>query len=175
MEYLNVVIIGDKGTHLIGFLTDFVAKYDCNIARSRITALGKNYVLAALISGNWNAVAKLETLLMTFEVEYGLNVSLRRTALMPQMDTALSYEMRAIGVENAHVVAELTRFFTGQGIVIEDFFLETFKNRIGTVLFSLNLMLTLPATINIVHLRDAFAGFCETFNVDATLEPEKIY
>jgi hypothetical protein len=43
--------------------------------------------------------------------------------------------------------------------------------RTGTPMFSMNMTISVPASVNIGRLRDEFTRFCDELNLDATLEP----
>ena len=43
----------------------------------------------------------------------------------------------------------------------------------GTPMFSLNLTVSIPAGVHIGRLRDEFTSFCDTLNLDATIEPAR--
>jgi glycine cleavage system transcriptional repressor len=43
----------------------------------------------------------------------------------------------------------------------------------GTPMFTVNLIIGVPATEHIARLRDQFLSFCDEFNLDAIMEPVK--
>ena len=43
----------------------------------------------------------------------------------------------------------------------------------GTPMFALHITANIPASQHIAGLRDEFLDFCETLNMDATMEPTK--
>jgi len=70
-----------------------------------------------------------------------------------------------------HGIAE---FFSTREINIEDLSTWTYAAaHTGTPMFSMNMTISVPASVNIGRLRDEFTRFCDELNLDATLEPAR--
>ena len=60
IQFLALTVIGKYDAALPERLTGAIAECDCNIRECRISILGQEFSMMLLLSGNWNAVVKVE-------------------------------------------------------------------------------------------------------------------
>ena len=60
-QHLAISAIGSDRTGMVHDLTRIVADCGGSISESRMTALGSEFAMLLLVSGNWHALARLET------------------------------------------------------------------------------------------------------------------
>ena len=60
-QYLAISAIGNDRTGMVHDLTRVVTDCGGSISESRMTALGSEFAMLLLVSGNWAALARLET------------------------------------------------------------------------------------------------------------------
>jgi glycine cleavage system transcriptional repressor len=79
----NLVIsaLGLDRPGLVNELSRSVLEAGCSIADSRMTVLGGDFAIMMLVTGNWNAVAKLEDQLPALAERMEMTITSRRTAL----------------------------------------------------------------------------------------------
>ena len=61
MQFIAICALGSDRTGLVYDLTRVVVDCGGNILESRMTALGNEFAMLLLVSGNWHTLAKLET------------------------------------------------------------------------------------------------------------------
>src|SRR5580658_10265012 len=60
-QHLAVSAIGSDRTGMVHELTRVISESGGNISESRMASLGNEFAMLLLVSGNWHALAKLET------------------------------------------------------------------------------------------------------------------
>jgi len=60
-QHLAVSAIGSDRTGMVHELTRVISESGGNISESRMANLGTEFAMLLLVSGNWHALAKLET------------------------------------------------------------------------------------------------------------------
>ena len=60
-QHLAVSAIGGDRTGMVHELTRVISECGGNISESRMASLGTEFAMLLLVSGNWHALAKLET------------------------------------------------------------------------------------------------------------------
>ena len=78
-QHLAISAIGNDRTGMVHDLARVVADCGGNIAESRMTALGAEFAMLLLVTGNWHTVARLETELKRLADTSGLAINVRRT------------------------------------------------------------------------------------------------
>jgi glycine cleavage system regulatory protein len=79
-QHLAVSAIGSDRTGMVHELTRVISECGGNISESRMASLGSEFAMLLLVSGNWHALAKLETELKRLAESNSLSVHLKRTA-----------------------------------------------------------------------------------------------
>lgn len=144
----------------------------CNVADSRMTVLGGEFALLLMVSGSWDAIAKLEALLPAIEEQLDLTIIYKRTNPKDSNKGKIPYEVEVVALDHPGIVNEIARFFSDQEINIENLETDCYAAaHTGTQMFSINMIVSLPTDISIAQLRDDFTEFCDNLNLDATLEP----
>ena len=86
-QLIAISAIGNDRTGLVYDLTRVVVDCGGNVLESRMTALGNEFAMQMLVSGNWHTLAKLEGELAKVAEASGLTVATRRTEQRaPRMD-----------------------------------------------------------------------------------------
>ncbi len=84
-QHLAVSAIGNDRTGMVHELTRVISECGGNISESRMANLGSEFAMLLLVSGNWHALAKLETELKRLAEGSNLSIHPKRTepALRP--------------------------------------------------------------------------------------------
>ncbi len=174
MDQLIVIsALGSDRPGIVESLTGAVLRQDGNILDSRMTVLGGEFAILMLVAATAEAISKLENRRESLEQELALTIHLRRTQPAPVQD-ALPYLAEVVALDHPGIVHEIARFFSSQGINIDDLSTGTYAApHTGTTMFSLNLTLSVPTEEPIGKLRDKFLEFCEARNLDASLRPRR--
>lgn len=137
-----------------------------------MTVLGGEFALILMVSGGWDAIAKLEDQASSLQEDLGLTIVARRTEKRPSTRGLVPYEIDVVSMDHPGIVHEVAEFFSNRNINIEEMNTGSYAAaHTGTPMFSLKMTIAAPADIPIAQLRDDFAEFCDDLNLDAALEP----
>jgi glycine cleavage system transcriptional repressor len=168
-NYLVVTVIASTIEAIEVQLTKLISSCNCNILNTRMTSMGTEMSITALISGNWGAIARVEVGLVSLEKKYHARIHAKRTILPDLSEKLMSYGVHAVTIDRQGILSGLTNFFMQQNILIEDIKAETFLKSNGIRILSLSLQLHID--INISNLRNNFLTYCDKMNLDAGIEP----
>ncbi len=151
-----------------------VADCGCNIAETRVAALGSDISVLVLASGPWDAIAKLESALSRLEREEQIRLLHFRSGPKPPQTNLLPYVVEVVAADKPGILFQIAEFFQHHGISIEQ--LQSTRYRAmqtGADMFSAQITVGIPANTHIAALRDDFLEFCDGLNLDAIMDPMK--
>jgi glycine cleavage system transcriptional repressor len=173
----NLLVLSALGHDKPGLVTELsntILSYGCNIVDSRMTVLGGEFAIIMLISGSWNNIAKFEDSLQGLQETLQLAVTCTRTDNRKLEKDALPYSVEVIALDHQGIVHELAGFFSSRNINIYELYTGSYNAaHTGTPMFTLNMILEIPAKTQIAVLRDDFLEYCDQLNLDAVIEPIK--
>lgn len=170
-NYLVITSVGTDKPGIVNELAKACSSNQCNIIDSRMTVLGGEFAVIMMVSGNWDAIAKLESGLPALSQELGLTTTIKHTQERSARQ-ALSYSVNVVALDNPGIVHEIAQYFSSQDINIDDLQTSTYSApHTGTQMFNLNMVIQLAADTHIATLRDEFMEFCDDRNLDAIIEP----
>lgn len=173
----NLLVISALGADKPGIvheLSKVILESGCNLEDSRMTTLGSEFGVIMLAAGKWNEIAKLESCLPALSRRMGLQLQSKRTEPPQRMASLLPYAIEVIALDQPGIVQQLAEFFARREINIRDLATARYSAvYTGTAMFSVQLLIDIPASVHIAHLRDDFMDFCDELNLDAIMEPVK--
>ncbi|MFP5400987.1 MAG: glycine cleavage system protein R [Gammaproteobacteria bacterium] len=173
-NFLVISALGLDRPGLVNELSRCVLESGCNIADSRMTVLGGDFAVILLVTGNWNAVAKLEDQLPALAERMEMTITSRRTAHREVRRDLMPYAVDVVALDNPGIVHSLASFFSSRNINIQDLTTSSYSAaHTGTPMFSVHMRVDIPARLHIATLRDEFMDFCDQLNLDAIIEPVK--
>jgi len=173
-SFLVITALGEDKPGIIDKLTEIVVECSCNVIDSRMSVLGGEFAVMLMVSGKWNELAKLEDSLAAASESLGLTITCKRTEPNKPAADLMPYSVEVISIDQPGIVHELARFFSSRDINIQELNTTQYAAaHTGTPMFALQLTANIPASTHIAGLRDEFLDFCETQNMDATMEPMK--
>lgn len=173
-NYLVITALGEDRPGIINRLAGAIADAGCNVVDSRMTVLGGEFAVIQMISGRWDALAKLETALPGIGEELGLHVHWKRTRDRDAATDLLPYAVEVVAMDHPGIVHQLAQFFSARGINIRDLSTTRYAAaHTGTPMFSVNILMEVPGSTQIAVLREEFLDFCDQMNLDAVFEPVK--
>ena len=171
-NYLVICALGPDKPGIIDALSEVVTNVECSVLDTRMTVLGSEFSLLMMVSGPWNAVAKLENQLPALQERLDLSVITRRTELRKPSGNQLPYAVEVLSLDHPGIVTQLAGFFSSRGINIEDLVTTSYAAaHTGTPMFSVNMSVGIPGDMHIAHLRQEFLDFCDDMNLDGMMEP----
>lgn len=166
--------IASDQTDIVNSLSATIFECGCSIADSRMTVLGQEFAVIMLVSGTWDAVAKLENALPRLEKRLNLALTVKRTEAREVAHNLLSYAVEVVAMDHPGIVREIAQFFSERQINVEDLFTSTYPAaHTGTPMFSMNMTISIPADLSIATLRTEFLDLCDDLNLDAIMSPIK--
>ena len=173
-QHLAVSAIGSDRTGMVHELTRVISDCGGNITESRMVALGAEFAMLLLISGNWHSLAKLESELTRLAGTGTFSVHMKRTEPRPSRTDMLPYSIDVVSLDQGGIVAGLSGFFAGRGIDIAEVSTRSYPAaHTGAPMFSVQMIVNVPSRIHMAHLREEFMDYCDSLNLDAILEPVK--
>ncbi|HXH01911.1 MAG TPA: glycine cleavage system protein R [Candidatus Competibacteraceae bacterium] len=173
-NYLLVTALGENQPGFVSTLTQAVTEAGCSIVDSRMVALGSEFAAILMVHGNWNTLAKLEAQLKRLEQNQGLHLLAQRCEGRRGQRDLLPYAVEVIALDQPGIVHSLAEFFSSRAILIEELVCRSYSApHTGTPMFSVNMVVGIPANLHIAMLREEFMDFCDHLNLDAVMEPVK--
>ena len=170
-KLLAVTAIGPDRTGLVRDLSKAISTSGGSILQSRMTTLGKEFAMLVLVEANWHAIKKVEEALARLQENADLTITTRTTSEQDRSDPAIPYNIDIVSIDQEGIVAGLADFFAGRDIEIADLHTRQYNAaHTGSPMFSVQMVINIPASTHLVGLRDEFHEFCEQQNLDAIIE-----
>ena len=172
--HLVISVIGKDRPGILDQLSRTVLDCGCNLGDSRMTVLGGEFAAIMVLSGNWNAVAKVESALPRLAEKLDLHVHSKRTEPRRGTDKLIPYGVEVVASDHPGIVHDVAKFFASRHINIEDVYTNRYNApHTGAPMFTLHMTVGIPADTSIATIRGEFMDFCDDLNLDAMLAPVK--
>jgi glycine cleavage system transcriptional repressor len=173
-QLVVITAVGDDRPGVVHDLSRVVLDCGGNIVESRMSALGSDFAMMLLVSGNWHTLAKLESELKKLEENKGLSIMLRRTEPRGAEADRVPYAIDVVCLDQAGIVFNLASFFACREIEIAELTTRSYAAaHTGAPMFAVQMSVNIPSNMQISVLRDEFMDFCDQLNLDAIMEPVK--
>jgi glycine cleavage system transcriptional repressor len=171
-KLLAVTVIGADRTGLVRDVSRAISAAGGSIMQSRMTTLGSEFAMLALVAANWHAIKKVQEALTELGNETELTVTFRATEERDGRPPAAPYNVDIVSMDHEGIVAGLAGFFASRGIEIADLNTRQYNAaHTGARMFGIQMAVNVPATVHLATLRDEFHEYCEEQNLDAIMEP----
>lgn len=166
--------VGGDRTGVVHELTKVILDCGGNVKESRMTALGAEFAMLLLVSGNWHTISRLERDLGKFAEQNDLTIQLKRTEPKKFAKELLPYAVDVVSLDQPGIVHSLAGFFATRNVEIGEVTTRSYPAaHTGTPMFSVQMLVNIPAGAHISTLREEFMEFCDQVNIDAIIEPVK--
>lgn len=173
-KHLVISALGKDRPGIVNELSKAILDCGGNVEDSRMTVLGGEFAVILLVSGHWSAIAKLEHQLPPLEKKLELTLVARHTEPRGVRTNMVPYMVDVVAMDHSGIVHDIAEFFAARQINIEEMSTWTYPAaHTGTAMFSMNMTVSIPSDLNIGRLRQEFTEFCDSLNLDATLEPSR--
>jgi glycine cleavage system transcriptional repressor len=173
-QFLAISAIGKDRPGLAHDVVRTISDCGASINDSRMLPLGGEFAIQALVSGNWHAVARVESELARLAEAAGLSLHLRRTEARTLREDHIPYSIDVIGPDQAGIVAGLAGFLTARQVEIAEVASRSYAAaQTGALMFAVQMAINVPTRLPIAQLREDFLEYCDSQNLDAILEPVK--
>jgi glycine cleavage system transcriptional repressor len=170
-KLLAVTAIGHDRAGLVRDLSKEVTGAGCNIQESRMVALGSEFAVLMLVSGNWHSVGKAKERLARLQGASDLTITLR-DAEQRVADAAAPYLVDVVTLDHEGIVLGLSGFFATRGLEIAELNTRRYNApHTGAAMFSVQMTVNVPSDVHTGGLREEFMEYCDSENLDAVFEP----
>ena len=172
----NLVIsaLGNDKPGIVNELSKAILDQGGNISESRMTVLGGEFAMMLLVTGTQecidNIISKLD------KTGEKLNLTLIAKETQPQESNLkrLPYQISVVSMDHPGIVHDISDFLSSRNLNIEEIDTSTYPAaHTGTPMFSLDMIISVPADSSVRTLRDEFLIFCDDLNLDASLESKR--
>ena len=139
-----------------------------------MTALGKDFAMLLLVSGNWHTLAKLETELQARRDFGRHDQRAPHRASARRARTWLPIRSTSYASTSPASCTALPDSSPSRGIDIGELSTRSYAAaHTGAPMFSVYMVVNVPTRIHVGALREEFMDLCDQLNLDAILEPVK--
>ncbi|KAF3978482.1 MAG: transcriptional regulator [Methylococcales symbiont of Iophon sp. n. MRB-2018] len=171
---LTIVALGNKTTHFIVEILAAVSSCSCHVIELRSSHLTQTIASYLLIEGEWNHIAKLESILGTLQKKLEITIKTLRAEGNSALSGGIPYLLETISVDRNDIIKSITCFLLERDVGIEEINASCYQAPyIQTPIFSTKFILLIPPEVRLIALREEFLDFCDQLNIDAIIEPIK--
>ena len=170
-KLLAVTAIGPDRAGVVRDLSQAVTSAGGSIRDSRMIALGSEFAIMMLVSGNWHTVTKLQTQLEALQQQSDLTVTIRETRPRPAESSA-PYVVDVVTLDHEGIVFGMSNFFASWALEIAEVSTRRYNApHTGALMFGVQMTINIPRTVHVATLREEFMEYCDEQNLDAVMEP----
>lgn len=171
---LTVTALGNKSPHFIAAILAAISSCNCNVLELRLSHLVQSTASYLLVDGNWNHIAKLESILDSMQNRLEIHIHTLRPESSHKKSDGIPYSLETISLDRNNVIEDITAFLFEREIVVEEINASCYQAPyIQTLMFSTKFILLIPPEVRLLALREEFLDFCDNLNIDAIIEPIK--
>jgi glycine cleavage system transcriptional repressor len=170
-NYLIISAIGLNRPTIISELSRACLQCGCNLLNTKINLLGQDLAVTLFLSGNWGAIAKMETTLPNLEQRLGMSIQARRTQEPNVTGQSMPYTIQITAIDRPGTLNDIADFFLKLGVQIEEVSCHTYIAHPGTRMASLHFKINIPESAHLATLREEFMTYCDNKNLDGFIEP----
>jgi glycine cleavage system transcriptional repressor len=171
---LTLVALGNKTTPFIAEILAAVSSCKCQVVELRSSRLAQTTASYLLIEGDWNHIAKLESVLDALQKRLEITINTLRPESKPVASEGIAYTLETISVNRNDIIESITNFLLERDIGIEEMNASCYQAPyIQTPIFATKFIVLIPPQVRLLALREEFLDYCDNLNIDAIIEPIK--
>jgi glycine cleavage system transcriptional repressor len=168
--------IGRDRPGIVADLAELIYDCDCNLEDSSMTILGSEFAVLLLLTGEGEDIERrLSSACKRLEWEKRLTVFFRPLEGEPVpfgiSHHARPFELHAVGVDKAGIVARVTRCLASRQInVTQMSTVSRPEPGTGTLIYSMKIRMDVPEDVDQDALRRELDGIAQSLHIDLTLQ-----
>ena len=171
---LVITALGNDKPGIVNELSKAILDHGGNITESRMMVLGGEFAMMLLITGNQDCITNINSKLETMGETLGLTLIAKETQPQESKQKRLPYQVNVVSMDHPGIVHNISDFLSSHNLNIEEIETKTYPAaHTGTPMFSLEMIISIPAESSVKKLRDEFIIFCDDLNLDASLESKR--
>ncbi len=173
-QYAVLNAVGEDKPGLVDAMSSFILSAGCNLEDSRMAILGGEFAMLILVSGDAQALGRLEAGVAEAGKKAGLFAHVRRTRAPGEAAkaTALPYVIAAYSMDHPGIVQKVAHYLFEKKINIRS--LDTRVDpapHSGQPLFSLQAQVDVPTGLNIAEMRKELEQIGGADSIDIQVKP----
>lgn len=171
---LVISALGNDQPGIVNELSKAILEQGGNISESKMTILGGEFAMMLLATGSQECIDNIISKLEQTGENLNLTLIAKETQSQESNNKRLPYQVSVVSMDHPGIVHKISDFFSSHNLNIEEIETQTYPAaHTGTQMFSLDMIISIPADKSIRALRDEFLIFCDDLNLDATLESKR--
>jgi glycine cleavage system transcriptional repressor len=170
LSYVVLTAVGPDHPGLVDSVTRYVLDSGGNLEDSRMVNLHGQFAMMLLVAGTAATLDRLEAGLPVLQKEAGVHAQLQPAAAAPQAAAALPCRITAWAMDHPGLMQSVAHLLAGLEVNIES--AETSLSsapHTGTPLFTMQLVVSVPAGTPVAKVRDQLGRLCDDLNIDWSL------
>ncbi|WP_036800996.1 ACT domain-containing protein [Photobacterium marinum] len=170
-HYLVVTAVGTDRPGISDEVTRLISQCDCNIVDSRLAIFGREFTLIMLLSGNANAISRVESTLPLKAQQHDLLTVMKRTTKHEYRLFPYTADFHIEADDAPGIIEQFTRFFASRQIDIASLSAHTHEagqegdpNR-----FQLQISANLPEDCNLTTIQEEYEALCQDLLASGTV------
>jgi glycine cleavage system transcriptional repressor len=169
-EQLVITALGGDRPGIVSELSNVLHGHGLNIEDSRMSALGGEFAILLLVSGEKESIDAIVSNTAELEETLRMKLLIKRTQSIPQPAGLVPYHVEVVSIDHPGIVHKLASFFSSRSINIVDLETERYAAaHTGSPMFALNMTIGIPSQQSISKLREEFLDMCDELNLDARM------
>jgi glycine cleavage system transcriptional repressor len=169
-EQLVITALGGDRPGIVSELSDVLHYHGLNIEDSRMSALGGEFAILLLVSGEKKSIDSFVSNTADLEETLQMKLLIKLTQPMQQQTGVVPYHVEVVSIDHPGIVHKLASFFSSRRINIVDLETERYAApHTGSPMFALNMTIGIPSQQSISKLREDFLEMCDELNLDARI------
>jgi len=171
---LAITVLGHNRNYFITEILSTIRDCKCSIVEIRFSRLEQTDAAYLLIQGNWNQIAKFESVMEAVEKRLEIKIHMLRPEREHKEKDFLPYSLETLSIDRDNIIESVSAFLSVRGIEVEEISGSSYQAPyISTSVFATKFIVLIPPEIRLLPLREEFLDFCDQLNIDAILEPIK--
>jgi len=170
-HYLVITAVGTDRPGISDEITRVITQCNCNIVDSRLALFGTEFTLIMLLSGNGNAISRVESTLPLKAQEHDLVTVMKRTTKHKDRFFPYTADFHIEADDTPGIIEQFTHFFAMRKIDISSLSAHTHEqpNHDATNRFILQISTNLPEGCNLMSLQEEFEALCHDLLATGTV------
>jgi len=166
--------IGRDRPGIVADLAELIYECDCNLEDSSMTILGTEFAVLLLLTGEGpETESRLSAACKRLEWEKRLTVFFRPLEGEPvpyrTQQQAIGYELQAVGVDKAGIVAKIARCLADHRINISEMSTQSRPEPgTGTPIYTMRIVMDIPSTVDERVLRQRLENIAGELHIELT-------
>lgn len=171
---LVISALGNDKAGIVNELSKTILNQGGNIAESRMSVLSGEFAMMLLVTGTQECIDNILSQLEETGEKLNLTLIAKEAQLTEKNIRQMPYRVSVVAMDHPGIVHHISDFFSNNNLNIEEIETRTYHAaHTGTLMFSLDMTINIPADSSVKKLRDEFLVFCDDLNLDASLESKR--